>query len=52
MTENAINEILDFFDSLDDILKYWIFMKFIEKYEHLDFLKAEIDYEIEKREKK
>jgi competence transcription factor ComK len=51
MTEREIKKILLITRNLDKSLRYWIFKEYIKDCKDLDFLKAEIEYEIEKRSK-
>ena len=46
MTEKKIKKILQKIRNLDDSIRYWIFKEYIKDYKDLDFLKAEIEYEI------
>lgn len=52
MTNTQIEETLQTVQKLDPALRYWIFKNYIKTYNDLDFLKAEIEYEIKKRERK
>lgn len=49
MTGKEIIEILKKIRTLDNTLRYWIFKEYIEDYNDLEFLKAEIECEIKKR---
>ena len=46
MTEKEIKKILQEIRNLDDSIRYWIFKEYIKDYKDLDFLKAEIEYEM------
>lgn len=46
MTEEEIKKILQKIRNLDDSIRYWIFKEYIKDYKDLDFLKAEIEYEM------
>ena len=46
MTEKEIKEILQKIHNLDDSIRYWVFKEYIKDYKDLDFLKAEIEYEM------
>jgi hypothetical protein len=52
MTGKEIMEILKKIRTLDNTLRYWIFKEYIEDCNDLEFLKAEIECEIEKRKEK
>lgn len=52
MTGKEMIEILKKIRTLDNTLRYWIFKEYIEDYNDLEFLKAEIECEIEKRKEK
>lgn len=49
MTGKEMIEILEKIRAFDNTLRYWIFKEYIEDYNDLEFLKAEIECEIEKR---
>lgn len=46
MTEEEIKKILQKIRNLDDSIRYWVFKEYIKDYKDLDFLKAEIEYEM------
>ena len=52
MTEKEVIKILKKIRTLDNTIRYWIFKEYIEDYNDLEFLKAEIECEIEKRKEK
>lgn len=49
MTGKEMIKILKKIRTLDNTLRYWIFKEYIEDYNDLEFLKTEIECEIEKR---
>lgn len=49
MTEKEVIKILEKIRTLDNTIRYWIFKEYIEDYNDLEFLKAEIECEMEKR---
>ena len=52
MTGKEVTKILEKIRTLDNTLRYWIFKEYIEDYNDLEFLKAEIECEMEKRKER
>ena len=52
MTGKEVTKILEKIRTLVNTLRYWIFKEYIEDYNDLEFLKAEIECEMEKRKER